>query len=88
VARDPLRRGRRRALELAALQPGERVLIVASGTGLDLEYLPAGVTVIATDLAPGMLKRLVARARIPRRAVHAQVMDTAQLACRDASAIA
>ena len=80
-----LRRGRRRALELAALRSGERVLIVAAGTGLDLEHLPAGVTVVATDLTPGMLARLRTRARALRRAVHVQVMDAAQLAYRDAS---
>lgn len=81
----PLRRGRRRALELAALRPGERVLIVAAGTGLDLEYLPGGVTVVATDLTPGMLTRLRTRARALGRAAHVQVMDAAQLAYRDAS---
>ena len=31
-----IERGRRRALELAAIRAGERVLIVAAGTGLDL----------------------------------------------------
>ena len=80
-----LQRGRRRALELATLRSGERVLIVAAGTGLDLEYLPAGVTIVATDLTPGMLARLRTRAHSLRRAVHAQVMDAGQLAYRDGS---
>ena len=80
-----LRRGRRRALDLAAPQRGERVLIVAAGTGLDLEYIPPGVTVVATDLTPAMVRRLRARAHALRRVVHVQVMDAAHLAYRDAS---
>ena len=35
--------GRKRALELLDLQPGERVLLVGVGTGADLPLLPAGV---------------------------------------------
>lgn len=79
------RRGRRRSIELAALRSGERVLLVAAGTGLDLEYLPAGVGVVATDLTPAMLRRLAARARASGRDVHAVVMDAAALALPDAS---
>ncbi|MGZ9235881.1 MAG: hypothetical protein ACXW4E_10185 [Anaerolineales bacterium] len=32
--------GRKRALELLALRPGEKVLIVGVGTGADFPYLP------------------------------------------------
>jgi phosphatidylethanolamine/phosphatidyl-N-methylethanolamine N-methyltransferase len=35
--------GRRRAIELLNLQPGERVLLVGVGTGADLALLPPGV---------------------------------------------
>ena len=80
-----LRRGRRRAFELVALGQGEDVLIVAAGTGLDLEYIPAGVTVVATDLTPAMVRRLRDRASAFRGPVHTQVMDAARLAYRDAS---
>ncbi len=91
VARLPLfRRGRRRSLALAALRPGERVLLVAAGTGLDLAYLPDGVEVLATDLTPAMVARLAARAAALRREgralrVGAAVMDAARLAVPDAS---
>jgi ubiquinone/menaquinone biosynthesis C-methylase UbiE len=47
--------GRKRALELLALQPGERVLIVGIGTGADLPLLPAGADVTGIDLSPQML---------------------------------
>lgn len=56
--------GRRRALELLALQPGERVLLVGVGTGADLLLLPPGVQATGTDLSPEMLER--ARQKITR----------------------
>jgi len=48
--------GRRRAIQLLALQPGERVLLVGVGTGADLPLLPAGVQATAIDLSPQMLE--------------------------------
>ena len=91
LARLPLfRRGRRRSIALAALRPGERVLLVAAGTGLDLEFLPDGLDVVATDVTPAMVRRLDARARALRAAgrdlrVRAERMDAARLALPDAS---
>jgi ubiquinone/menaquinone biosynthesis C-methylase UbiE len=49
--------GRKRALELLDLQPGEQVLIVGIGTGADLPLLPAGVSVTGIDLSPEMLAK-------------------------------
>ncbi len=49
--------GRRRAIQLLALQPGERVLLVGVGTGADLPLLPSGVQATGTDLSPQMLER-------------------------------
>ena len=61
--------GRRRAWEVLAPQPGERVLLVGVGTGLDLVGLPAGVTALGLDLSPDML----AQARRKRRRCHAAI---------------
>ena len=80
-----MERGRRRALELAAVLPGERVLIVAAGTGLDLPFLLAGTVVTAIDIAPAMLARLEARARALGREVDTRTMDAAMLEFADAS---
>jgi len=55
--------GRRRALEVLALQPGEKVLIVGVGTGADFPYLPAGVEATGIDLSPEMLAK--ARNKLP-----------------------
>ncbi len=61
--------GRRRALELLALQAGETVLIVGVGTGADFPFLPAGVTATGIDLSPDML----AKARLKLAACRATV---------------
>jgi ubiquinone/menaquinone biosynthesis C-methylase UbiE len=49
--------GRRRATQLLALQPGQRVLLVGVGTGADLPFLPPGVQATGTDLSPQMLRK-------------------------------
>lgn len=61
----PFRVGRARAMALAALTPGERVLLPGVGTGADLPLLPEGVRVVGVDLSEAMLAR--ARARLPLR---------------------
>lgn len=49
--------GRRRALELLAVRPGERLLLVGVGTGTDLLLLPGGIQVLGIDLGQAMLAR-------------------------------
>lgn len=78
-------RGRKRALELAELQSGEQVLLVAAGTGLDLPHIPAGVEVVATDITPAMVDRLERRAQKMEKKVRAEVMDAANLNFPDKS---
>lgn len=54
---------RKRSVELLALRPGERVLVVGCGTGADLPFLPPYARVLATDLSESMLRRARQRAR-------------------------
>ena len=61
--------GRKCALQMLALQPGESVLIVGVGTGADFPFLPAGVTATGIDLCPDML----AKAQLKLAACHATV---------------
>ena len=61
--------GRRRALEVLAAQPGERLLLIGIGTGADLPLLPAGVQAVGVDLSPEMLARARSRLPLPGRAV-------------------
>lgn len=49
--------GRIKAIEFAALKPGEKVLEVGVGTGLSLPFYPRHVQVTGIDLSPHMLKR-------------------------------
>jgi ubiquinone/menaquinone biosynthesis C-methylase UbiE len=72
-----LERGRRRALEMAQLRAGERVLIVAAGTGLDLPLIPDAVELTAIDISRPMLERLRRRSGALR--IGAVVMDAARL---------
>src|SRR5690606_22440154 len=69
----PFHRQRRRSIGLLQLQPGERVLIDGAGTGADLDYIPGGVEITATDLTPAMVDRITARAAKLRRSVDAMV---------------
>lgn len=48
---------RRRSLEVLAPRPGERVLVVGVGTGLDLPHLPRHARYEAVDLTRAMLRR-------------------------------
>jgi phosphatidylethanolamine/phosphatidyl-N-methylethanolamine N-methyltransferase len=79
------RRKRARALQLLALQPHERVLLVGAGTGLDLPLLPRDLRLTAIDLTPAMIRRLTRRAARLQISLDARAMDAQQLAFPDAS---
>ena len=66
---------RRRSLEIAELRPGETVLLLGAGTGLDLELLPAGLRLTAIDITPAMIRRLRRRALRLGVEVDARLMD-------------
>ena len=68
-------RRRQRSIKLLDLKPGERVLLVGAGTGLDLDCLPGNVNIVATDLTPAMIARLKHRAERLGLSVDARVMD-------------
>ena len=81
----PVRPMRRRSMALANLQPGERVLIVGAGTGLDLDFISTSPVITATDLTPAMLEKLRRRAARLGLAVDARVMDGHALEFADGS---
>lgn len=76
---------RRRSIEHLRLRPGDRVLIVGAGTGLDLEFLPQDIQLTAVDVTPAMLTRLQRRSAQTGRAVTVRTMDARDLAFADAS---
>jgi len=85
LAAKPFERGRQRAIRQLDPQPGERVLIVGCGTGLDLAYLPTEASITALDLIPANVERTAARARALGRDVDAQVGDAESLPFADGS---
>jgi len=54
---------RRRSIELLDLAAGETLLIIGCGTGADIPFVPAEVSVLAVDLTPAMLEQARAHAR-------------------------
>jgi ubiquinone/menaquinone biosynthesis C-methylase UbiE len=76
---------RRLSIGRLRLAPGDAVLIVGAGTGLDLDVLPSNLHVTAIDVTPAMLKQLERRAAAMGRSVTARVMDARQLAFPDSS---
>lgn len=73
------------ALDLAGIRPGTRFLDVAAGTGgLSLPAARLGAEVLATDLSPRMIERLLAGARRAGLGnVEARVMDGHALELED-----
>lgn len=73
-------------LKRAGLRPGMRFLDVAAGSGaLSLPAARQGANVLATDIAPGMLRQLDSRARAAGLAIETRVMDGTALALDDAT---
>lgn len=76
---------RRRSIALLRLQPGERVLLLGSGTGIDLDFLPERVAVTAVDITPAMVNQVRQRASRLGLEVEASVMDGQALQLPDAA---
>ena len=74
---------RRRSIDGLRLVAGDRLLIAGAGTGLDLDYLPATVSVTAVDVTKAMLVRLERRAARLGLTVRTHVMDARLLAFPD-----
>lgn len=75
----PLEPGRERAIERLDIQADDRVLILGSGPGVDLEYLPVEASVTAIDITPSMVRRTEDRAEELGLDVDARVGDAQDL---------
>lgn len=67
---------RKKSIDALNIKVGDKILIVGAGTGLDLEFLPKGCEIIATDLTPSMVNKIENR---KMKNVEAMVMDGHQL---------
>jgi phosphatidylethanolamine/phosphatidyl-N-methylethanolamine N-methyltransferase len=76
--------GRVAAINLLEIKPGDRVLEVGVGTGLNLPLYPRGCTVVGVDISTEMLRK--ARQRIDELgldSVRLEVMDASNLTFAD-----
>lgn len=78
VAR-PLERGRQRAIDRLDLTAEDRILIVGSGPGVDLPFLPYDATVTAIDLTETMVERTARRGEQSSVSVDALVAEAHHL---------
>ena len=76
-------RARKRAIDLLAVQPGERLLIPGIGTGLDLPHLPKTISITGIDLNVAMLDK--ARGKSTGHTVELLEMDAQNLDFPDES---
>lgn len=84
VAR-PLERGREQAIERLDLGADDRILLLGSGPGSDLEYLPRNASITAVDAAPAMVRRAQGQAEALDMNVDARVGDAQNLPFEDNS---
>jgi phosphatidylethanolamine/phosphatidyl-N-methylethanolamine N-methyltransferase len=76
---------RRLSIDRLRIAPGDRVLIVGAGTGLDLDFLPSNVGITAIDVTPAMLKQLERRGARAGQSVTSRIMDARHLAFPDST---
>lgn len=74
---------RSKAISGLDIKNGEKVLLVGAGTGLDLEFIPSGALVTATDLTPSMVEKIKKRNKKLNLPLEAMVMDGHRLAFPD-----
>jgi len=78
--------GRRRAVRLLPVQPGQRVLEVGVGTGLSLPHYPGGCHITGIDISEAMLAQARERAeQLKRPDIDLRVMDARELTYPDAT---
>jgi len=69
------RNSRKKSIESLNVKPGDKILIIGAGTGLDLEFFITDCEIFATDITPSMIERIIKRNMTLNRNVQATVMD-------------
>jgi phosphatidylethanolamine/phosphatidyl-N-methylethanolamine N-methyltransferase len=81
-----LHAGRLQAMQRMAISPGDRILEVGVGTGINLSLYPRDCELTGIDLSDSMLEKAYERVAEKRmRNVHLQQMDASRLLFPDAS---
>lgn len=81
----PFERGRWRAIERLSPTPGDRILLVGCGTGLDLEHMSDGTLITAIDIVPENVRRTAERADALGFDIETRVADAEDLPFADGS---
>jgi ubiquinone/menaquinone biosynthesis C-methylase UbiE len=76
---------RKKSIDSLQIVPGDKVLIIGAGTGLDLEFLPLHCEITAIDLTPSMLEKLKKRSLDLQLNVRVITMDAHALEFEDQS---
>jgi phosphatidylethanolamine/phosphatidyl-N-methylethanolamine N-methyltransferase len=66
---------RKRSIEALHIAPGKKVLLLGAGTGLDLNYIPKGAEILATDITPSMVRKLEEKGKQLQHNFTAKTMD-------------
>lgn len=78
--------GRVRAIDLLQIKPGDRILEVGVGTGLNLPLYPERCDITGIDISEEMLQKARERAlEMPRHEIDLKVMDASNLQFPDSS---
>jgi ubiquinone/menaquinone biosynthesis C-methylase UbiE len=76
-------KSRKKSIAELGINPGDEVLIVGAGTGLDLEFIPEDCHITATDITPAMIARTIKKNILLKRNLEANVMDGQRLRFQD-----
>lgn len=74
---------RRKSIEMLQVRPGEKVLLVGAGTGLDFDFLPKDARLYAGDITPSMVSKMQIRAKKLGLNATVEVMDGQNLSFPD-----
>lgn len=72
-------KSRNRSIHELGIAPGDEVLIVGAGTGLDLEFITEDCHITATDITPAMIAQTLKKNILLKRNLRAEVMDGQRL---------
>lgn len=79
-------KSRNKSIRELGISPGDEVLIVGAGTGLDLEFITEDCHITATDITPAMITQTLKKNILLRRNLNAEVMDGQHLNFSDSTA--
>ncbi len=76
---------RKKSIETLEIRPGDKVLLLGAGTGLDLNIIPKGCSITAIDITPAMIHKIKKRNEKLNHDLIALVMDGQKLEFPDNS---